>query len=193
MALIGRAMIATAVFIALATLSWGMAQAAPGHSGPHGSDGGKVLQQMREMHRGHEHGHDFKAIDEMSPKQTSRLVKLMRNIGLALPPMDSHRGHQVFMNKGCVVCHAVNGVGGDIGPSMNASDMPSPMNVFEFTARMWKGAPAMVAMQNEQLGDFIKLTGQDLADLIAFVHDEEMQKTVTIDQVPKRWRKQLAK
>ena len=47
-------------------------------------------------------------------------------------------------------------------------------------------------MQQDELGDFIELTGQDLADLIAFVHDAEMQKTVKIDQVPKRWRKKLA-
>ena len=99
------------------------------------------------------------------------------------------RGHLLFINKGCIVCHAVNGVGGDVGPALNASDMPSPMNVFEFAARMWKGAPAMVAMQQEELGDVIQLTGQNLADIIAFVHDGEMQKTVAIDQVPKRWKK----
>jgi hypothetical protein len=50
----------------------------------------------------------------------------------------------------------------------------------------------MVVMQEEELGDIITLTGQDLADLIAFVHDRKMQKTVSIDQVPKRWRKKLA-
>ena len=192
MAMIGRGMIAKAVSISLATLSWGTAQAEPGHSGPHGSNGRKVLEQMRDMHRGHKHRHDFKVMDEMSPEQGERLIKLMRDIGLALPPMDSHRGHLVFMKKGCVVCHAVNGVGGNIGPPMNASDMPSPMNVFEFTARMWKGAAAMVLMQKEELGDVIELTGQELADLIAFAHDREMQKTVTIDQVPKHWRKKLA-
>lgn len=182
-----------AVSIALATLSWGMAQAGPGHSGPHGSSSREMLENMREMHRGHKHEHDFKAIDEMVPEQGERLIKLMREIGLVLPPMDSHRGHLLFINKGCIVCHEVNGVGGDVGPPLNASDMPSPMNVFEFAARMWKGAPAMVVMQQEELGDFVKLTGQDLADLIAFVHDAEMQKTVTLDQVPERWRKKLAK
>ncbi len=178
--------------MALATLLWGSAQAGPGHSGPHGSSSRETLDQMREMHRGHKHGHDFKAMDEMSPEQGERMIDFMREIGLALPPMDSHRGHLLFMNKGCIVCHVVNGVGGDVGPSLNASDMPSPMNAFEFAARMWKGAPAMVVMQQEELGDFIELTGQELADLIAFVHDKEMQKTVKIDQVPKRWRKKLA-
>jgi cytochrome c len=175
----------------LGLFSWGIAHAGAGHSGPHGSGGRETLEQMREMHRSHKHGHDFKAMDEMSPEQGERMIKLMREVGLALPPMDSHRGHQIFMNKGCILCHVVNGVGGNVGPSLNASDMPSPMNAFEFAARMWKGAAAMVVMQEEEMGDVIKLTGQDLADLIAFVHDGEMQKTVSINQVPKRWRKKL--
>jgi len=132
------------VSMAVAMFSWASAQAGPGHSGPHGGSGRMMLDQMREMHRGHKHGHDFKAMDEMSPEKGERMINLMREIGLALPPMDSHRGHLLFMNKGCIVCHAVNGVGGDVGPSLNASDMPSPMNAFEFAARMWKGAPAMV-------------------------------------------------
>lgn len=177
--------------IAISTLAWGPASAGPGHSGPHGGDDREMLDHMREMHRGHKHEHDFKAMEEMSPDAGRRLIRLMREVGLALPPMDSHRGHRIFMNKGCVVCHAVNGVGGDVGPSLNASDMPSPMNAFEFAARMWKGAPAMVLMQQEELGDVIKLSGQELADLVAFVHDEKMQKTVRASDVPKRWRKKL--
>jgi len=192
MSSISQGIAAIAISVALGIFSWGVAQAGPGHSGPHGGSGQMMLEQMREMHRSHKHGHDFKAMEGMTPKQGERMIKLMRELGLALPPMDSHRGHLIFMNKGCVVCHAVNGVGGDIGPSLNASDMPSPMNAFDFAARMWKGAAAMVLMQEEELGDVITLTGQDLADLIAFVHDRKMQKTVSIDQVPKRWRKKLA-
>ena len=135
---------AMAVAMAVGMFSPGLVQAGPGHSGPHGSNSREMLEQMRKMHRDHKHGHDFKAMDEMSPEQGERLMKLMSEIGLALPPMDSHRGHLLFINKGCIVCHAVNGIGGDVGPSLNASDMPSPMNAFEFAARMWKGAPAMV-------------------------------------------------
>jgi len=181
-----------AVSMALATLSWGGAQAGPGHSGPQGGKEPMSLDQMREMHQSHSHGHDFKAMEAMTPEQGKRMISLMRDVGLALPPMDSHRGQKIFMDKGCVVCHAVNGVGGEVGPALNAADMPTTMNAFDFAARMWKGAAAMVAMQQEELGDIIKLTGQDLADLVAFVHDRKLQKTVSLDQVPKRWRKKLA-
>ena len=69
----------------LGVLIHGAAQAGPGHSGPHGNTGRQTIEQMREMHRGHTHAHDFKAMDEMTPEQGERMIKLMRDIGLALP------------------------------------------------------------------------------------------------------------
>ena len=45
------------------------------------------LDEMREMHRGHEHGHDFEAMEEMSPEKRDRIIALMRGIGLRMPPM----------------------------------------------------------------------------------------------------------
>lgn len=162
-----------------------------GHHSKSGSKHGEsgMMDSMREMHRGHAHGHDFKAMEEVSPERAARMIELMRDIGLALPPMDSSRGRKLFAEKGCVVCHSVNGVGSDIGPSLNAADMPSPMNAFEFAARMWRGAAAMTAMQEAELGGVIGLTGQELADLVAFAHDAKEQKKLTKRQIPKRFRK----
>ncbi|TCD16745.1 c-type cytochrome [Oricola cellulosilytica] len=150
-----------------------------------------MIETMRDAHRDHEHGHDFEAMEEMSPEQATRMINLMREVGLALPPMNAGRGRALFVDKGCVVCHSVNGVGVDIGPSLNAADMPSPMNAFEFAARMWRGAPAMTAMQEAEFGNVIDLSGQELADLIAFAHDAEEQKKLTAEQVPERFRDRL--
>ncbi len=152
----------------------------------------EMLEQMRNMHGGHEHGHDFEAMGEVSAEDMSRVMNLMMDIGLALPPMDGHRGREVFLNKGCVVCHAVNGVGGAVGPSLNAADMPQPMNAFEFAARMWRGAPAMAQMQEDVLGEVIDLSGQDLADLVAFSHDREEQRELTRQDIPARFRDLIA-
>lgn len=149
---------------------------------------GSMVEQMREMHKGHDHRHDFEAIDKMSPEQMHRVMNVMVDLGLTVPGMDAHRGREVFLNKGCVVCHQVNGIGGEIGPSLDASDMPAPMNAFEFAARMWRGAAAMTQMQEALFGEQIDLTGQDLADLVAFAHDEAEQKNLTADQIPKRFR-----
>lgn len=149
----------------------------------------EMLEQMKEVHGDHEHGHDFEAMEAVSAEDTQRLLGLMADLGLALPPMDSHRGRELFVNKGCVVCHVVNGVGGDVGPSLDAGNMPQPMNAFEFSARMWRGAPAMAQMQEDLLGEVITLSGQDLADLVAFAHDKDEQEELKADHIPENLRK----
>ena len=149
----------------------------------------QMLEQMKKMHGGHEHAHDFAAMEALSHQEMGRIMGLMMDIGLALPPMDSKRGCTLFVDKGCVVCHVVNGVGGEVGPSLDAADLPPTMNAFEFSARMWRGAPAMVQMQEDLMGGAISLTGEELADLVAFAHDEAEQKELTAAQIPERYRK----
>jgi len=95
--------------------------------------------------------------------------------GLVLPRMDSELGRELFASKGCAVCHSVNGIGGEDATPLDAKYMDIPMNPFEFAARMWRGAEAMVYMQREELGDVIVLNGNELAAIIAFVHDAEEQ------------------
>jgi hypothetical protein len=155
----------------------------------HGTAGQQeMLEQMRTMHSDHEHRHDFEAMDDVSAEDMRRVMTLMMDIGLALPPMNSHRGRELFLDKGCVVCHSVNDVGGMVGPALNAADMPQPMNAFEFAARMWRGAPSMAQMQEDLLGEAISLSGQDLADLVAFAHDEAEQRKLKTEQIPTRYR-----
>lgn len=160
-----------------------------GHGGGH-MDGHmpQGLEQMREMHRQHQHQHDFAMIQRLSSEERERLFGLMQEIGVALPPMDPARGRRLFVEKGCVVCHSVNGVGGELGPPLNAGEMPRPMNAFEFAARMWRGAPAMTALQQQMLGDVISLDGQDLADLVAFAHDEDEQAKLDESDIPPEYR-----
>lgn len=108
---------------------------------------------------------------------------------LLLPSMDPARGRHLFASKGCVVCHSVNGVGGTDAPKLDWSTMKGPMNPFDFAARMWHGAPAMIAMQQHELGAQIKLTGQELADIIAFAHDPEEQAKFSEKDIPAKIKK----
>lgn len=163
------------------------AHADAGHPKSNKTD--RMLDHMRRMHEGHKHMHDFEAMQTMPPEKMRRVMNAMLEIGLAVPPMDSHRGRELFVGKGCIVCHRVNGVGGEIGPSLNAADMPAPMNAFEFAARMWRGAGAMIEMQRELFGDQIELSGQDLSDLVAFAHDKAEQSKLSKDDIPPKFRK----
>ncbi len=63
------------------------------------------------------------------------------------------------------MCHSVIDIGGEDAPALDASTMP--MNTFEFTASMWRGGPAMIAMQEDEMGGQIEFTGAELANIIA--------------------------
>ena len=97
---------------------------------------------------------------------------------------DSDRGRDLFTGKGCVVCHAINGVGGLAGPALDADPNQPRLDIFDFTARMWRGAPTMIVLQEMELGYQIDLTGQELADLAVFIHDAEAQRSFDEADVP---------
>ncbi len=127
---------------------------------------------------GHGHGDDAKA--EMDHGQmASRSGPL-----LIMPMMNSARGRTLFASKGCVACHSINGVGGEDAPSLDAHSMQPYMNPFDFAARMWRGAATMIAMQEEAFGEQIEFTGAELADIIAFLHDEIEQHRFTENDIP---------
>lgn len=94
---------------------------------------------------------------------------------LVIPKMDAEKGKQVFVEKGCIACHAVNGVGGHDAPAMDAHREMKGVNPFDFAARMWNHAPGMIAAQEDAFDEQITLTGDDLVNIIAFVHDDGAQ------------------
>jgi hypothetical protein len=163
--------------------------APPANAGQDDAGRRQMLETMRQSHGAHQHGHDFEAMEKMSSAELTRVVALLQDIGLVVPQMDPANGRKLFVETGCVVCHSVNGVGGEVGPSLNAADMPDPMNAFDFAARMWRGAAAMSAMQEDLLGEVISLNGQQLADLVAFAHDTTEQKNLTANQIPEKFHK----
>ncbi len=115
---------------------------------------------------------------------TGMMASGMMAPGLILPEMNAVEGRRLFASKGCVVCHSINGVGGTDAPMLDAEFMDSPMNPFEFAARMWRGAEAMVALQRDELGNVIELNGEELAAIIAFVHDADEQAKFSENDIP---------
>ncbi len=98
---------------------------------------------------------------------------------LLMPIMNANRGMELFASKGCATCHAVNGVGGEDASPLDAHDMDEYMNPFDLAAKMWLMAPYMIAAQEDELGEQILFTGDELSNLIAFLHDDAQQKLFT--------------
>lgn len=113
--------------------------------------------------------------------------------GLVLPRMNPQNGKLLFASKGCVVCHQVNGIGGTDAASLDVKTMAPVMSPFDFFASMWLGAEPMINMQKNELGGQIELTGQDLADIVAFVHNRATQQTFSEKDIPENIKKLMQK
>ncbi len=104
-------------------------------------------------------------------------------IAAATPELNARRGRILFISKGCVICHQVNGVGGKAASDLSAIETNALINPLDFSARMWRGAPAMTALQTIELGYVIDVGAQDIADLAAFAASPEEQNLLTLDSV----------
>ncbi len=103
---------------------------------------------------------------------------------LALPLANAAEGKKLFVGKGCVVCHSVNGVGGKAAPALDADSDQAYFDVFDFVARMWRGAPTMILLQEMEMGYQIDLNGEELAHLAAFASDPAVQSSFTEQDIP---------
>lgn len=104
---------------------------------------------------------------------------------------DPMKGRELFVEKGCVICHSVNGVGGKAAPALDAEIGAPPVDPLDFAARMWLGAPAMIELQSIELGYTIYLTADDIANLAAFAADRDAQKNLTVADLPEDVRSSL--
>ena len=107
-----------------------------------------------------------------------------RMLQLTLPVIDAKRGRQLFVTRGCVLCHAVNKIGGRGGPPLDQVAQGQGADILDFTARMWRGAYAMIELQNMELGYQLDFSGEELGHIIAFLHDKSERSRFSGNDVP---------
>jgi len=81
---------------------------------------------------------------------------------------DPAAGSRVFATKGCEKCHAINGVGGKVGPDLAKSTRPH--SFFDVATALWNHLPRM-SDRMKQLGIARpQLTAKEAGDLIGFLY-----------------------
>ena len=88
---------------------------------------------------------------------------------IALSPGDPKRGEVLFKEKGCSQCHLKTGEGQILGPDLSHGEVEG-MSVGEITERLWNHGLKMWSKMKELNIPISTFDGQEMADLIAYVH-----------------------
>jgi mono/diheme cytochrome c family protein len=91
----------------------------------------------------------------------------LRGQGSADPAQNVMAGSRVFGAKGCGACHAINGLGGDIGPGL--ANTSGERSYYDLAAAMWNHLPSMVEQMRELGTQRPRLSSWEAGDLIAFL------------------------
>jgi len=84
------------------------------------------------------------------------------------PSQDPLAGSRVFGTKGCATCHAVNGLGGTVGPDLGR--IARPRSFYDLATAMWNHLPRMVERMQQRGLARPHLGVQETADLIGFLY-----------------------
>ena len=76
-------------------------------------------------------------------------------------------GSEVFEAEGCIKCHAVNGMGGDVGPDLG--QISRRRSFYELAATMWNHLPAMGEEMLERGIERPELDPKETANLVAYL------------------------
>jgi mono/diheme cytochrome c family protein len=83
-------------------------------------------------------------------------------------PEDPSRGGQLFVSKGCVKCHIVQGQGGKAGPDLGIIGPDSTQ--LELAAELWNHTPLMItSMEREGIAK-PTLNGQEYTEITAYLY-----------------------
>lgn len=82
---------------------------------------------------------------------------------------DPHEGTHTFREKGCSLCHAVNGVGGKVAPDLGFQ-RPVRSTLSQLVTEMWNHAPRMWAQMDVEHMAYPAFSTKEMANLFAYLY-----------------------
>lgn len=99
--------------------------------------------------------------------EVTHLISYLYYLRYLGAPGNVARGQQHLKSKGCSSCHSVGEAGGKLGPALDRlKKYASPIYVVQ---AIWNHGPEMQAMMNEMGIARPKFTGQEIADIGAYI------------------------
>ena len=83
-------------------------------------------------------------------------------------PGRSEEGRRLFLDKRCILCHSVAGVGGQVGPDLGERGLN--WSLTQFAAAMWNKAPKMMEAMKVRGIAVPQLQAEEMADLVAYLY-----------------------
>lgn len=118
----------------------------------------KMTEQMRKAGIARPH---------LSPSEVGDLIAFLYTVNYFEPAADPKEGRQVFMQKRCVTCHQVGGIGGVLGPAFDSlGQYNSP--IF-FATAMWNHGPSMAEAMRAKGIERPRFNEAELRNLMAFI------------------------
>ena len=110
------------------------------------------------------------------PDTTAAITAPTGHIGTGLPPHefgDPVRGAALFESMGCAMCHSFAGEGGADAPPLDyMRGHLSAREVANMSGQIWNHVPGMLPHFKEEGIPFPTFTGDQMADLVAYLHSE---------------------
>ncbi len=83
-------------------------------------------------------------------------------------PEGPARGARLFVNKGCVKCHALKGDGGKIGPDLGRIDFGDTQ--LDLAAKIWNHIPSMILSMERTRMIKPTLNGEEFTEISAYLY-----------------------
>lgn len=128
---------------------------------------------------------------EFTPEEMNDLISFLYSLAYFSEPGDPSKGRIQFSEKGCVICHAVSGKGGQLAPALDKyGKTMSPMLMAQ---AMWNHGPAMAKKMEEKGVKRPYFEGGEMTHLLAYVRSvgvgEWEERIYTLPGSPKEGRR----
>jgi mono/diheme cytochrome c family protein len=87
-----------------------------------------------------------------------------------ITPGSPREGKKVFVEKGCIKCHAIRGEGGKEGEDLGRRAQLFYKSLTQITSIMWNKGPTVLARMAQTQAGIPKFTAKEMADLLAYLY-----------------------